>query len=306
MKQNKRRVFCIGETVLDIIFKGGLPIAATPGGSMLNTAVSLGRCGVEVYFISDFAKDPAGDLIQGFLERNGVSTRYIDRYDEGKTGLALAFLNEKQDAAYTFYKDYPAERLKMDLPEAGTGDIVLFGSFFALTELVRDKLISFTKKSREHGAFLIYDPNFRKPHAGELDILMPWILENIRMSDMVRGSNEDFDLIFSAGSSLDAYKHIVQAGCPALVYTKNKEGVELLASGLHLSIAVAPIDPVSTIGAGDAFNAGVIYALLQQPPTPSGWVWETVLQYGSLFSANVCMSLENYISIEFADSIDRK
>jgi fructokinase len=46
-------VYCIGETVLDIIFRDDQVIAAKPGGSMLNTAVSLGRSGIPVEFISE-------------------------------------------------------------------------------------------------------------------------------------------------------------------------------------------------------------------------------------------------------------
>ena len=45
-----RRIFAIGETVFDIIFKDGKPITSTPGGSLLNTAVTLGRLGLDVYF----------------------------------------------------------------------------------------------------------------------------------------------------------------------------------------------------------------------------------------------------------------
>ena len=40
-----RKIYTIGETVLDIIFKNGQPVASKAGGSMLNTAVSLGRRG---------------------------------------------------------------------------------------------------------------------------------------------------------------------------------------------------------------------------------------------------------------------
>ena len=41
-----RKVIGIGETILDIIFRGGQPTAAVPGGSVFNGIVSLGRIGV--------------------------------------------------------------------------------------------------------------------------------------------------------------------------------------------------------------------------------------------------------------------
>ena len=84
------RIFTIGETVYDIIFKNSQPIAAKAGGSMLNTSVSLGRLGLDVNFVSDLGKDVIGDNIIRFLSENGVSTGCIERYDNRKTAIAIA------------------------------------------------------------------------------------------------------------------------------------------------------------------------------------------------------------------------
>jgi len=93
--------------VLDIIFKNNQPQAAKAGGAMLNSCVSLGRIGLPVFFISEYAGDNVGKIIDSFLIDNGVGTTYVDHFKEGKTKLALAFLNERNDASYTFYQDYP-------------------------------------------------------------------------------------------------------------------------------------------------------------------------------------------------------
>ena len=297
-----RRVFCIGETVLDIIFRKDQPVAAKPGGSMLNTAVSLGRAGVKVYLITDFASDHTGTIIEHFLKENGVLTTFTDRYEEGKTALALAFLDDRQDASYSFYKDYPEVRINIAFPETRPGDIVLFGSFFAVTEGVRDKLTGFIKKSHKNGAFIIYDPNFRKPHLRNLVLLKPWIMENIGMADLVRGSDEDFVHIFAVPDAKQAFQYVSHAGCNRLIYTKNSMGVEVITPKHAGSYVVPQIQPVSTIGAGDAFNAGVIYALLQLKNGPIDShepAWNDIIGRGIQFSANVCQSLENYISEEF-------
>jgi len=296
------RVFCIGETVFDIIFQEDKPVAAKPGGSMLNSAVSLGRAGIPVHLITDFANDHAGNMVFNFLRENGVSTDYIDRYDDGKTALALAFLDEQQNAAYTFYREFPGERLRIEMPAVEPGDIILFGSYYALTESLRKTLATFIRRAKSNGAFIIYDPNFRKPHLSELALLKPLIIENISLANLVRGSNEDFSLIFGTSTGVEAFEYVQQAGCSLLVYTKNKEGVELFAPGEHLVIPVPAIDPVSTIGAGDAFNAGIIYALTT---TPAGWSWETILRQGICFAEDVCLHLDNYISVELGRELDR-
>ena len=62
-----KKIYTIGETVYDIIFKNCQPIAAKAGGSMLNSSVSLGRLGLPVSFISEIGKDQVGGFIFVFL-----------------------------------------------------------------------------------------------------------------------------------------------------------------------------------------------------------------------------------------------
>ena len=87
-----RKVFGFGETVLDIIFKDGQPRAAKPGGSVLNAFVSLGRLGWDPCFVSEYGQDNVGRLIDEYLLENGVNTKYINRFTDGQSALAMAFL----------------------------------------------------------------------------------------------------------------------------------------------------------------------------------------------------------------------
>ncbi|MFH1161050.1 MAG: carbohydrate kinase [bacterium] len=301
------KVYCIGETVLDIIFRDGNPIAAKPGGSMLNTAVSLGRTGLRPVFISDFGEDQAGDIIYSFLLENGVDTRFVDRFTDGNTAISLAFLDTQRNASYTFYRQFPGKRLKIGLPEAGNGDLVIFGSFYAIAHEVRKPLWKFLSRAKENGAFLIYDPNFRKPHMKQLPEFRPWILENISLARITRGSAEDFFHIFESTDSGKTYQEVRTHGCDTLIYTQNKEKVEVITGKIHLEIPVPEICPVSTIGAGDAFNAGLIYGLhalqggLRMPDSDAEW--NSLIQTAIQFAGDVCLSVENYISPEFVNKL---
>jgi fructokinase len=306
------RIFAIGETVYDIIFKNTQPIAAKAGGSMLNTSVSLGKLGLEVNFVSDLGNDLIGDIIINFLSGNGVSTNFIERYGNRKTAIAVAFLDERNDASYTFYKDFPENRLssiKFDFEE---GDIVLFGSFFAITESLRPVLRQFLYEACAKGCIIIYDPNFRKPHLHELGKLKPYILENIAFSDLVRGSDEDFNLIFGADNASEAFKILKDNGCNTMIYTANSKDVLMMSQEHAVTKSVPLIKPVSTIGAGDNFNAGLIWTLAKYGVTKKEMekipvnIMEEILANGISFSAEVCMSYDNYISDEFACGLKNK
>lgn len=296
-----RHVYTLGETVFDIIFKDEVPVTAKPGGSMLNTAVSLGRTGIPVSFISDYGQDPPGNLISDFLKKNNVSARFTDRFKDGNTAIALAFLDANRNAEYTFYKSFPAQRLNIAFPVIQPDDVVLFGSFYAITAEINEKIKSLIGRAREAGALIIYDPNFRRPHLAELESLRTLIVNNISMADIVKGSDEDFNLIFNAPDATAAYKAVRNAGCNLLIYTKNSRGVELITDEMHLQVDVPPITPVSTIGAGDSFSAGMIHAIIRKGiarkdlGTLSGDIWREVIGSGIRFASEVCMLMDNYV-----------
>jgi fructokinase len=300
-----RKIYCIGETLLDIIFKNGQPQAAKPGGAMLNSTISLGRIGLPVHLVSEYADDDIGNIIDKFLNENGVGTTFVDHYKDGKTALAIAMLNEKNDASYTFYKNYPPNRLEMDFPLIGKDDIILCGSIYAITTEIRKKFRDFVSSSKENGAIVIYDPNFRMAHASELDELKPLILENMQMACIIRGSDEDFKNIFGAHTPDEAWK-LVSRYCPCMVYTASSEGVHIRTASFSGKFPVRKIKPVSTIGAGDNFNAGMIAAIYRYHITRDQLdkmgedKWSKIVSSGVEFASDVCLSYENYISLAFA------
>lgn len=300
-----RKIYGIGETVLDIIFKDGSPQAAKPGGSVLNSVVSIGRVGLPVAFISEYGKDDVGELIDKFLKDSGVNTSSVHRFYEGSTSLALAFLDEKNDAHYTFYKDFPENRLDITFPVIEKDDIVQCGSFYAIWPEIREKFKKFISGAKKKGALIQYDPNFRKSHLSELDTLKPLVIENMQMASLVRGSDEDFKNIFGAGNADEAYE---KSGiyCPNLVYTANTEGVYVRTPGFSGKFPVKDILPVSTIGAGDNFNAGMITSIYQKKIQPEHLSYLTEREWSEIivtavdFATEVCLSYENYVSREFA------
>jgi len=303
-----RQIYGIGETVFDIIFKEGQPRAAKPGGAMLNSMVSLGRIGLPASFISEYGNDNVGALIDDFLNKNGVATDYVHHFTEGNTGLALAFLNESNDASYTFYKNYPRKRLDIEFPPVRENDIILCGSIYAITPEIREKFTLFTESVRRNKGLLIYDPNFRPTHSSDLEMLLPMIIGNMQSAAMIRGSDEDFRNIFGSGSPDEAWE-VVSRYCKCMVYTANAEGVYVRTPGYKGSFSVKKITPVSTIGAGDNFNAGMMAALYRGNITYDRLEnmqereWAEIVSMGVHFATEVCMSYDNYISHEFAEKL---
>lgn len=301
-----RKVIGIGETILDIIFKDEQPHAAVPGGSTFNGLISLGRLGVPVSFISEVGNDHVGNIILKFMQDNSLSTDYVDRFPDGKSPISLAFLDADSNANYTFYKDYPKQRLEVPLPDINEDDIFIFGSYYSLNPALRKRMVEFLDYARERKAILYYDPNFRKAHAHEAIRLTPTVLENFEYADIIRGSDEDFLNLFGKTDMKQVYMEHIRFYCDRFITTHGADGVHLYTGNMDEHYKATPIQSLSTIGAGDNFNAGILYGLLKYDvrqrdlKSLDADTWAKIIRCGMDLATEVCRSYDNYISKEFA------
>ena len=305
------KVIGIGETVLDIIFHGNDPVRATPGGSTYNSIISLGRAGIPAEFISETGDDRVGQRIREFLEENGVSSKSICIHKGQKSALSLAFLNDQKDAEYVFYKDHAQDRLEFEYPEIRPDDVVLFGSFYAINPVVRHQVKAFLEYAKNNGAILYYDVNFRASHKNDAIRLRPNIQENLGLADIVRGSDEDFTTLFEIDNADDVYSSEISGFCRHFIYTRGSNPTELFGkNGYRRQYGVTPVQAVSTIGAGDSFNAGMAFGLIRHGITRTQITdgltteqWNILFADAQRFAANVCQSMENYIDLEFGKKL---
>lgn len=302
-----RKVIGIGETVLDIIFKNDQPIGAVPGGSVFNGIISLGRSGVAASFISETGNDRVGKRIISFLKENGVNADNIFVYPESKSPVSLAFLNDQNDAEYIFYKDHPHDQMEFVYPDIQEDDIVMIGSYYAVNPVIRPQMAAFLDYAKNHGAIIYYDVNFRASHQHEVMKLTPNILENLEYADIVRGSTEDFEVMYKKSDPEVVYRSQIAFYTKNFIMTQGSKPVEMRAEGgLKKQYAVEQMETVSTIGAGDNFNAGFVYGLIKYGVTRemiqhgfSESLWDQIIDCAQQFSANVCKRIDNCIDEDF-------
>ena len=309
-----RKVIGIGETILDVIFKNDQPIGAVPGGSMFNGLISLGRVGMNAGFISETGNDRIGRKIIKFLEDNHVDASNISVYPEAKSPVSLAFLNDQNDAEYIFYKDHPNDKLDFIFPDIQPDDIVMYGSFYAVNPVIRPQMFAFLEHAQRQGAILYYDGNFRASHANDVMKVTPNILENLEFADIVRGSKEDFEVMFNKSEADIVYRSQISFYCKNFIYTQGAEPLILKGvGGFSKDYPVAQTETVSTIGAGDNFNAGFVYGLVKYGITRemletgvAEELWDKVIDEAQQFATNVCQSISNSVDQAFADKKKRE
>ena len=303
-----RKVIGIGETIMDIIFKNGKPTAAVPGGSVFNGIISLGRLGINVSLISETGNDRVGDQIIEFLKDNGVEHSGVIQYHNGRSAISLAWLNDKNDAEYMFYKDYPSARLDVNWPEINPDDVVMMGSYFVLNPVLREKVKDFLNYARSKGALIYYDLNFRSSHKHEAIKIYADMLENLEYADIVRGSVEDLENLFGSSDPVKIYKREIEFYCKNFICTDASGDIILQTPSVKNIFKVEEIETVSTIGAGDNFNAGVIYGIIKYGVMRDELAmlnesqWNNIIRCGIDLASDVCKSFNNSISKEFAQN----
>ena len=295
-----KRVIGIGETVLDILFKNDQPQKAVPGGSTFNSIVSLGRAGVSCAMVTDVGGDHIGDIICNYLKDNGVSSEYVCRHDNVKSHITLAFLDENNDAQYVFYKDHTSVSLDSKLPNICKDDVVLFGSFFAINPVIRPVVGGLLRDARKVGAWLYYDVNFRKNHIAELPDILPNIEENMALADVVRGSMEDFGYMYDLHNGEAIYERVSRY-CNTLILTDGANMIRVYTPDNCETYSVQQIETVSTVGAGDNFNAGYIYAMLYGSEDQTSRI-----AMAQRLSQDVCRQIGNNISDELVKMLKNK
>ena len=305
----------MGETVMDILFHEQttndtknnseyVPFAAVPGGSSFNSMISVGRSGVPSIFIGYTGDNMVGRQIADFLQSNGISTEYFQKRRGEKAALSLAYLDANGDANYCFYKEEPSSSEEYSFPCFTSMDYMLYGSFFAICPGLRTQVRTTLQAAHKAGTLIYYDINFRRTYKHRINELLPVIQENCRLSSIVRGSADDFDILFGTRNPEEIYHNHISSHCPVFICTSGSGRINIFTpAGRHeFDVPQIPAEEiVSTVGAGDSFNAGFLCALHQQGirktdiPNLLPSTWQSLVANGIQYSSQVCRSQYNYI-----------
>ncbi len=212
-----RRIICVCECALDIMFEGDIPVSSTPGGRIINAAVNMARNGLPVVMASEASADPIGDILVNFLEDAGVDTSSVDRFTQGSSPLMIYTKKDCGSLALTRYDNYGDGGFDIVWPRIDDTDIVLYGGYYVLDHRMRQRMIPFLNHCAERKATMIYVPGFPQQLVPRITRVMPEILENFELADMIITHSSDLQHIFGNEEPSRCYVNHVDFYCRSLI-----------------------------------------------------------------------------------------
>jgi fructokinase len=291
-------IVSLGESVVDFTptYEDGhlTGFRLHPGGSPYNVAVALARLGRRAGFAGRLSTDLFGAVLVRHLSDEGVDLRLVRRGPEPNVLAFLAF--DGQEAIYSFRGDGAADGLltpdDLDPAEFVGLEALHFGSLILGREPSGSSIRRLVMQLRGKVP-LSFDPNLRPDLAEDWARYRQTVVECGRATDLLKVSERDLEVWASrgGGSLLEAL-----AGGPAVVVvTRGERGSRLHRDGRTLDCPALPCDVVDTVGAGDAFSAGVLAALADHGALERDAMaeltdheWFEVLRFASASAALCC------------------
>ncbi|HEV2886606.1 MAG TPA: carbohydrate kinase [Jatrophihabitans sp.] len=266
-------VCVIGEALIDLVMQeadagatGPKSYLAHPGGSPFNVAIGLARLGQPARLLARLSGDAFGRQLRAHAEANGVDLSYAVHAAESST-LAVVSLDAERNAAYDFYRtgtaDWQWRTAELDRMPADTSWIHT-GSLASWTEpgagVIADQL---RRRRGRQPVVVSYDPNIRPALLPEHRSAVEQVEAMVGLADVVKASAEDLDWLYPGQGADQVLRHWQGLGAAVVVVTDGGRGARLLAGdGEVAAVPARPVTVVDTVGAGDAFMAGLINALV--------------------------------------------
>jgi fructokinase len=253
-----------GEALVDLVQDDG-SLRPVAGGGPFNTAVAFGRLEVPVGFLGSISRDAYGEMLVERLVDSGVDMSFVRRSD-APTARALVRRQHDGDNEYSFEVEGTslADLSPRDLPvlpdEAWAVHVGTLALAIDPPAAAYEALVDREAERRR----IILDPNVRPAVFGDVATYRPRFERLVQLADLVKLSEDDAAWMYPRLQIDEVIELIVDLGPRVVAVTRGKNGAVAAAGDVFVDVAGLPVDVVDTIGAGDAFGAAFVAALVEE------------------------------------------
>jgi sugar/nucleoside kinase (ribokinase family) len=255
-----------------LVLSDRLPL--TVGGCACNAAMDLARVGVNVAAVGCVGSDIFGQFIIDTLANSCVDCEGIRRLADVETSQTLIINVKGQDRRFIHSVGANARLSPDDIPM----DLVLksrvfyVGGYLILPSLDPSRLAEQFRAARAAGVRTVLD--VVHPGTGDhregLEILLP-------ETDVFLPNTDEAALITGESDAKKQAMHFRDMGAETVVITCGGEGTVAVTRDEQLWAASHKVEYVGGTGAGDAFDAGFIAALIDGGDLTHCLAWGSAL-----------------------------
>ncbi|MFI5915774.1 carbohydrate kinase [Dactylosporangium sp. NPDC051541] len=252
----------LGEAVADLVERADGAFLAHPGGSPLNVAVALARLDQPVELLARFSTGLFGRRLRAHAERNGVGLRHAVTTREPAT-LAAVAVDPGGGATYDFYLNGTADWqwTAAELAALPVFDVLHTGSLACVRPPGGEQILALLRRVRAAGGTLIsYDPNVRPGLIDDPDAVRQRVEQFVAVADVVKASEEDLALLYPGRAIAEVPTWWRSLGAELVVVTLGAGGAFAATADGAVHSPGERVAVADTIGAGDAFMAGLLTA----------------------------------------------
>jgi fructokinase len=262
----------VGEALIDLVPHGDPDsFRARPGGSPFNVAIGLARLGHRTALMARLADNAFGRILRRHAAAEGIDLSSAPHATE-QTTLAVVSVDADAQASYDFYHQGTADWQWTDAETArvpADTAVLHLGSVASWTPPGDLPILAAASRLRHSGRALVsYDPNIRPALLGEPERARPLVERAVAVAHIVKASREDVEWLYPGGI-VEAGARWLGLGALLVVITDGADGARLFRPGT--APGTAPLtrpgrkaSVVDTVGAGDAFTAGLLSALVRR------------------------------------------
>ena len=222
----------------------------------MNVAVGLGRLDVPATLLTQVGHDERGGMIVSHVTGSDAEIVATEPAS-GHTSVAVARVDAAGLARYEFDITWSLE--PTPLPSCSALHV---GSLGTVLEPGREAVRDLVDQAADADLFVSYDPNLRDGFVGDRDEAWRDVRSLGARCTLVKLSDEDAELLRPGTDPDDLARTLLEGERTRLVIlTRGGEGATAFAGEHEVSARPRSIDPVDTVGAGDAFMAATLAQL---------------------------------------------
>lgn len=264
-------LLAIGETVVDMIsteeverIRDARHFARYQGGSPANLARYVAALGKRAALVSKTGADDFGQFLKAELTEAGVSTEALIM--DPAVHTTTIFITRTPGTADSLALRQADYRLSPDEinPALIRRARIVHASTFALArEPARSAVAKAFRLAHEADKLVSLDPNYNPPIWPDREEARGVLSTLFRYVRLTKPSLDDARRLFGPGETPEAYvARYHELGAEIVVFTMGAEGILLSEPQETTHIPASPVDVMDATGAGDAFWAGFLVALL--------------------------------------------